>query len=75
MPTRARSAEDLLRGRTPSPELLAEAAQLVQAGAQPFDDTRGSVDYKRHLAGVLFGRAFRAALDRARGREVQTLHV
>ena len=75
MPTRARSAEDLLRGRDATPELLAEAEQLVRAEAQPFDDTRGSVDYKRHLAGVLFRRAFAAAMDRARGRDVKTLHV
>jgi aerobic carbon-monoxide dehydrogenase medium subunit len=75
MPARARSAEDLLRGRAPSPELLAEAALRVQAEAQPFEDTRGSVEYKRHLAGVLFRRAFAAALDRAQGRDVTTLRV
>ncbi len=75
MPTRARSAEDLLRGRDATQELLTEAEQLVRAEAQPFDDTRGSVDYKRHLAGVIFRRAFAAAVDRARGRDVKTLHV
>jgi len=75
MPTRARAAEDVLRGRAPSSALLAEAEPLVRAEAQPFDDTRGSVEYKRHLAGVLFRRAFSAALDRAHGRDVQTLHV
>jgi carbon-monoxide dehydrogenase medium subunit len=75
MPTRARAAEDLLRGQPPSSELLHKAAELVQSEAQPFDDTRGTVDYKRHLAGVLFRRAFAAALDRAEGRQVATLHV
>jgi carbon-monoxide dehydrogenase medium subunit len=75
MPIRARSAEDLLRGRDATPELLTEAEQLVRAEAQPFDDTRGSVDYKRHLAGVIFRRAFAAAVDRARGRDVKTLRV
>lgn len=75
MPMRARTAEALLLGRVASPALLSEAEQLVQSEAQPFDDTRGSVEYKRHLAGVIFRRAFAAAVDRALGRDVQTLHV
>jgi carbon-monoxide dehydrogenase medium subunit len=74
-PLRARAAEALLQGKAPSPDLLSEAARLVQQEAQPFDDTRGSVAYKRHLAGVLFRRAFAAAMDRARGSQVSTLHM
>jgi carbon-monoxide dehydrogenase medium subunit len=71
---RASDAERLLQGHAPDAERLGEAARLVQAAAQPFADTRGSVEYKRHLAGVLFRRAFTAALDRAQGRTVQTLY-
>ena len=73
-PRRARAAEGLLRGKAPTPDLLGEAERLVRDEAQPFEDLRGTVDYKRHLAGVLFRRAFAAALDRARGHEVRTLH-
>lgn len=73
-PSRARAAEALLQGQAPAPGLLGEAERLVREEAQPFEDSRGTVDYKRHLAGVLFRRAFAAALDRARGREVKTLH-
>jgi carbon-monoxide dehydrogenase medium subunit len=73
-PSRARAAEALLQGQAPAPGLLGEAERLVRDEAQPFEDSRGTVDYKRHLAGVLFRRAFAAALDRARGREVKTLH-
>jgi carbon-monoxide dehydrogenase medium subunit len=72
---RARAAEESLQAQVPSTERLDAAARLVQDAAQPFADTRGSVDYKRHLAGVLFRRAFAAALDRARGHEVETLHL
>jgi carbon-monoxide dehydrogenase medium subunit len=75
VPTRARTAEELLHGQAPSDDLLREAERLVREQAQPFEDTRGSVDYKRHLAGVLFRRAFAAALDRARGRDIKTLRV
>lgn len=74
-PTRARAAGELLQGKAASPDLLREAERLVRVEAQPFEDTRGSVDYKRHLAGVLFRRAFTAALDRAHGKEITTLHL
>ena len=75
VPTRARRAEEILQGEAASPDLLRAAERLVRDAAQPFEDTRGSVDYKRHLAGVLFRRAFTAALDRACGKEVKTLHI
>jgi carbon-monoxide dehydrogenase medium subunit len=65
-PMRADAAEARLRGQIPSPALTAEAQRLVHDTAQPFADTRGSVDYKRHLAGVLFRRAFDQAFERAR---------
>ena len=74
-PLRARAAESLLQGKSASDELLGEAEPLVREAAQPFADTRGSVAYKRHLAGVLFRRAFAAAMDRARGRTVATLRL
>ena len=72
---RAVSAEEALQGRDVSEDRLAEAARLVRAAARPFADTRGSVEYKQHLAGVLFRRAFAAAFDRARGRDVETPQV
>ena len=74
-PLRARGAESLLQGKIASDDLLGEAERLVREAAQPFDDTRGSAAYKRHLAGVLFRRAFAVALDRARGNEVLTLRM
>ena len=76
-PLRAPSVEAVLRGRSvgdsPSEELLAECERLVRELTEPFADTRGSVAYKRHLAGVLFRRAFAVAVDRAHGRDVATL--
>jgi carbon-monoxide dehydrogenase medium subunit len=74
-PIRARAAEQLLEGKMSAPDVLREAERLVCEAAQPFEDTRGSVEYKRHLAGVLFRRAFGAALDRARGFERDTIHT
>ena len=74
-PTRAGRAEEALRQRAATPDLLRDVERLVQEDTEPFEDTRGSVPYKRHLAGVLFRRAFDAALARARGEDVPTLHV
>jgi carbon-monoxide dehydrogenase medium subunit len=74
-PFRAARAEALLTRQAPVDDLLADAARLVREDASPFADTRGSVEYKRHLAGVLFRRAFAAAVARARGDTVETLHM
>jgi aerobic carbon-monoxide dehydrogenase medium subunit len=63
-------AEDLLRGKEPSEELFAQAAQIASADCSPGADGRGPVDYKRHLAGVLTHRALRRAATRALQGEV-----
>jgi aerobic carbon-monoxide dehydrogenase medium subunit len=63
-------AEELLRGQTPSYELFTEAAEIASADCSPMADGRGPVDYKRHLAGVLTGRALRRATARALNEEV-----
>jgi carbon-monoxide dehydrogenase medium subunit len=63
-------AEELLRGKSPSYELFTEAAEIASADCAPMADGRGPVDYKRHLAGVLTGRALRRATARALNEEV-----
>ncbi len=62
-------AEELLRGQPPSEELFAQAGEIAAADCSPSADGRGPVDYKRHLAGVLTGRALRRATTRALGGE------
>ena len=62
-------AEELLRGQAPSYELLTEAANIASEDCSPMADGRGPVDYKRHLAGVLTGRAVRRATARALNEE------
>jgi aerobic carbon-monoxide dehydrogenase medium subunit len=63
-------AEELLRGRAPSYDLFTEAAQIASEDCSPMPDGRGPVDYKRHLAGVLTGRALKRATARALNEEV-----
>jgi len=67
-PIRAKSAEEVLRGQSPSDALLARAAEAASADAQPIDDFRGSAEYRRDMVGVLTRRALTAALDRATSR-------
>ena len=58
-------AEESLRGRQPSAEAFAEAGRLAAEDCDPVADGRGTVAYKRHLAGELTVRALRRAAQRA----------
>ena len=72
---RAEKAEALIKGQLISDELLEEAASSASAACDPFSDIRGSVDYKRHLIGVLLRRAVDVAVRRAGGEAVEMVHV
>ncbi|MFF7209187.1 FAD binding domain-containing protein [Streptomyces sp. NPDC008238] len=61
----AQAVQGLLEGREPSPELVEEAGRVASASCSPVTDSRGSADYKRHLAGELTKRALRRAVARA----------
>ena len=63
-------AEELLRSRPPSDELFAQAAAMAAEDCEPTADSRGGVDYKRHLARELAHRALRRAAARALHQEV-----
>ena len=63
-------AEELLRGKSPSEELFAQAGEIASEDCAPIPDSRGPVDYKRHLAGVLTKRALSRATARALHQEV-----
>lgn len=61
---RVTDAESLLAGQKPSADLIRAAAEAVAKRSQPQADLRGSVEYKKHLAGVLVARGLRQALAR-----------
>jgi carbon-monoxide dehydrogenase medium subunit len=65
VPIAARDAERLLEGRRPDEAAIREAARAAAAEADPAEDLRGSVEYKRDLVRVLTARALRRALARA----------
>jgi aerobic carbon-monoxide dehydrogenase medium subunit len=61
---RVAEAEKILNGAKPSKELIAQAMREAEKLADPNADNRGSVEYKKAMAGVLTGRAIAAALER-----------
>jgi carbon-monoxide dehydrogenase medium subunit len=63
------AAGDSLVGKTPSEEAFAEAGRIAHDAARPISDMRGTVEHRKHLAGVLTRRALRVALARAGAQE------
>lgn len=61
---RVAEAEKLLEGQKPSADAIRAAADAASTRSEPQADLRGSVEYKKHLAGVLVARALRQALGR-----------
>jgi aerobic carbon-monoxide dehydrogenase medium subunit len=61
---RVTEAEALLKGQTPTTELIRAAADAASRKSEPQADLRGGVDYKKNLAGVLVSRGLRQALAR-----------
>jgi CO/xanthine dehydrogenase FAD-binding subunit len=57
---------EYLKGKPATSEHLAEAAKIARDAVQPIADMRGTVEQRRHLAGVLVRRALEKALERAR---------
>lgn len=64
---RATDAETLLVGQRLDDKLAMRAIAAVREAISPETDLHASADYRRHLAGVLAGRALAAAWCRAKG--------
>ncbi len=61
---RVDAAERLLAGQKPSAELIRAASDAAWHRSAPQADLRGTVEYKKHLAGVLVARGLRQAFSR-----------
>jgi CO/xanthine dehydrogenase FAD-binding subunit len=64
-PVRAAEAEVLLVGQALEPGLIDRVIDAVRAAIEPDTDLHASSNYRRHLGGVLAGRAVSAAWRRA----------
>ncbi|MBM4076269.1 MAG: xanthine dehydrogenase family protein subunit M, partial [Planctomycetes bacterium] len=65
-PVMADEAGRSLAGKDVSDAVLEQAGELARKVASPIDDMRGTVEFRRHVAGVLTKRALAMAIDRAR---------
>jgi carbon-monoxide dehydrogenase medium subunit len=61
---RVEGAERVLVGQKPTGDLIRAAADAASRRSAPQADLRGSVEYKKNLAGVLVARGLRQALAR-----------
>ena len=64
---RVPDAEAALVGSTLDEDTLAAAADAASAACNPIDDKRGTIEYRRRVAGVLTRRAAAIAAERAGG--------
>jgi carbon-monoxide dehydrogenase medium subunit len=63
---KATQAERALEGHEPSDAVIAEAARLAAAAAEPKDDVRGSAEFKKDIVRVYVQRGLRTAIARAK---------
>ena len=61
---RVDEAEHLLAGQKPTTDLVRAAGDAASRRSSPQADLRGSIEYKKNLAGVLVARGLRQALGR-----------
>ena len=58
-----------LAGQAVSDEAISAAGAAAREAATPIDDMRGTIEFRKHLCGVLTERVIREAVARARGEE------
>lgn len=71
-PLFADSASRLLTGRPVTDDSIRAAAEAARAIVRPIDDMRGTIEFRRHVTGVLVERVLREAVARARSADNET---
>lgn len=74
-PILAAEAANKLIGKPTSDANYKAAGEAARAQASPIDDMRGTVEFRRHVTGVLVERCLREAVARARGESQYQGHV
>ncbi len=65
-PIYVRSATAWLAGKRVTDETIQAAAEMAKDAAQPISDMRGTLEYRKHICGVLARRALESAVRNAR---------
>jgi carbon-monoxide dehydrogenase medium subunit len=68
VPLKASATENLLEGKKITAELIDEAGRLIQEGAEPIEDLRGSAAYKKKALSAILRRAIAESLRRAEAK-------
>jgi carbon-monoxide dehydrogenase medium subunit len=66
-PLFAQQAGDLLAGQGVGDESIRQAAEAARASVRPIDDMRGTIEFRKHVTGVLTERVLWESVERARG--------
>jgi carbon-monoxide dehydrogenase medium subunit len=74
VPQKAVSVESLLRGTKITPALIDRAGALIQEGAEPIEDLRGSASYKKKALGAILRRAIAESIRRAEAKGLRMTH-
>jgi carbon-monoxide dehydrogenase medium subunit len=65
-PIRVKKAEEILKGKKITDDLLSKAGQAAMEESDPTDSVEASAEYKRELVGILVKQVGKEALGRAR---------
>jgi len=67
-PVRAYEAEEFLKGKTLTEDILEQAIPIAMKSISPISDVRASKEYRLHISGVLLKRSLAASLARLQGK-------
>lgn len=66
-PLFAEAAGNALVGQSVNEATINKAAEAARAIATPIDDMRGTIEFRKHVTGILTARVIQLAVERARG--------
>jgi len=68
VPQKAETVETLLRGKVITSALIDQAGRLIQEGADPIEDLRGSASYKKKALSAILRRAIAESVRRVEAK-------